>query len=185
MAHVTEEDVVAFQGLPESIDLDGDIVIRRYTVEDLPDVVDALNATLATLRPWMPWAQEPLTLESQSEWLREADEMWEAGTGFGYGVFDTDGKVLGGVGYHVRNGPGVLEIGYWLGSAYEGRGIMTRVASALTAAGRQVPGVTSIHIHCDVANVRSAAIPRRLGSWRRGGRGGERGRPASTGRHPN
>lgn len=156
-------DVVCFTGVPERLELDGGVVVRRYVAADLPALVDAVNRSLETLRPWMPWAQEPTRVETQREWLVETDRHWAEGTGFTYGVFGPDGDVLGGTGYHVRNGPGVLEIGYWLRTDQEGRGLMTRVAGELTRVAGEVPGAARVEIHCDRANARSAAIPRRLG----------------------
>lgn len=155
-------DVVTFHGLPEAVKVSDGITLRRLRRDDVPAVVAAVNATLDTLSPWMEWAQEPATVERQRPWFTESDQAWDAGTGFNYAVLDDD-TLIGGAGFHVRNGPGVLEIGYWLGSAYEGHGIMTRCAAALTRVAARTEGVTRIEIHTDPANVRSAAIPQRLG----------------------
>jgi RimJ/RimL family protein N-acetyltransferase len=157
------EDEVRFFGVPERLTLDDGVVIRRYVEDDIAEQVDVVNADLDHLAPWMPWAQEPATLEGQLAWFRDTDKQWDEGTGFGFGIYAVDGSLVGGVGFHVRNGPGALEIGYWLARAAEGKGLMTRVAAALTAAAASVEGVTRVEIHCDAANVRSAAIPERLG----------------------
>jgi RimJ/RimL family protein N-acetyltransferase len=156
-------DVVTFHGLPETVDVGDGVTLRRIRREDIPAVVAAVNDTLHSLKPWMEWAQEPATVERQLPWFTETDQAWEAGTGFHYLVVDDTGALIGGAGYHVRNGPGVLEIGYWLGSAYEGRGIMTRCAAALTRVAARTDGVERIEIHTDPDNVRSAAIAQRLG----------------------
>lgn len=157
------EDEVRFFGVPPRLELPDGVVVRRYVEADLPMLVDVVNANLEHLAPWMPWAQEPMTIESQTQFFRDTDLQWDEGTNFVYGVFDPSGRVVGGTGYHVRNGPGALEIGYWLAADAVGRGLMTRVAEALTEAAVNVPGVTRVEIHCDAANVRSAAIPERLG----------------------
>ena len=157
------EDEVRFFGVPERLVLDDGVVIRRYVEDDMPQVVDVVNASLDHLAPWMPWAQEPMTLESQLNFFRETDKQWDEGTNFVYGVFDPIGHVVGGTGFHVRNGPGVLEIGYWLARDVEGKGLMTRVVDSLTKAAVTVDGVTRVEIHCDADNTRSAAIPKRLG----------------------
>jgi RimJ/RimL family protein N-acetyltransferase len=175
-------DVVTFHGLPETVNVDGGVTLRRICRDDVPAVVATVNATLDTLAPFMEWAQEPATVERQSEWFAETDQAWEAGTGFHYCVLNDTGTLIGGIGFHVRNGPGVLEIGYWLGSAYEGRGIMTRCAAALTRVAARVEGVARVEIHCDPANVRSSAIPRRLGYRYLEERPAEQLAPAQTGK---
>jgi len=157
------DDTVRFFGVPERLTLDDGVVIRRYVEGDIPEQVEVINANLDHLAPWMPWAQEPVTLHTQLTFFSETEKAWDEGTGFGFGVYTVDGELVGGVGYHVRNGPGALEIGYWLARSAEGKGLMTRVAAALTAAAATVEGVTRVEIHCDAANVRSAAIPQRLG----------------------
>jgi RimJ/RimL family protein N-acetyltransferase len=80
-----------------------------------------------------------------------------------YGIVSPDGTVLGGTGLHDRLGGGGLEIGYWLAPGATGRGLMTRVAGHLTDLALGFDGITRVEIHCDEANGRSAAIPRRLG----------------------
>lgn len=157
------DDTVRFFGVAERLTLDDGVVIRRYVEDDIPEQVDVVNANLAHLAPWMPWAQEPVTVDIQLTWFRESDQQWNDGTNFVYGIYDKGGRLVGGTGYHVRNGPGVLEIGYWLAKDAVGQGLMTRVAEALTKAAASVEGVTRVEIHCDANNVRSAAIPQRLG----------------------
>jgi RimJ/RimL family protein N-acetyltransferase len=156
-------DEVRFFGVPQRLTLDDGFVIRRYDEDDMPAVVDVVNANLEHLSPWMPWAQEPMTLDGQLTFLRETDKQWDEGTNFVYGIFDPTGRVVGGTGFHVRNGAGVLEIGYWLARDAGGKGLVTRVTAALTEAAATVAGVTRVEIHCDADNVRSAAIPKRLG----------------------
>jgi RimJ/RimL family protein N-acetyltransferase len=174
-------DVVTFQGLPETVEVGDGVTLRRIRQDDLPALVAAVNATLDSLKPWMEWAQEPATVERQSGWFTESDAAWDAGTGFNYCVLDDTDTLIGGAGYHVRNGPGVLEIGYWLGSAYEGRGIMTRCAAALTRVAARTEGVERIEIHTDPANVRSAAVAQRLGYQLLDVRPAEALAPAHTG----
>jgi len=112
----------------------------------------------------MPWAQEPVTVEGQLAWWRSTLEPDEDGPrDLPYGIFDADGRIIGGTGFHLRGGPGVVEIGYWLASDVTGRGLMTRVVSALLDAIRRSDRALHVEIKCDVANERSAAVPRRLG----------------------
>ena len=112
----------------------------------------------------MPWAAQPATEEGQRTRIMEVEKRWESGAELVYGVFDPEERaVLGGCSLHNRNGPGVLEIGYWIAAAHTRRGYATELARALTAAALEIPEVARVEIHCDAANIASAAVPRRLG----------------------
>ena len=138
------DDEVRFFGVPERLELDGGVVVRRYVEADIAALVDVINANLEHLAPWMPWAQEPMTMDAQMQFFEDTQKQWDEGSNFVYGVFDQRGRIVGGTGYHVRNGPGALEIGYWLAADAVGQGLMTRVAEALTTAAATVPGVTRV-----------------------------------------
>jgi RimJ/RimL family protein N-acetyltransferase len=143
----------------------------------------AIVASIEELKPWMPWAVEPVLLEAQAAFIESETEAWATGTTMNYGIFAADGAFLGGVGMHDRNGPGALEIGYWLDTRHSGKGVMTRVVEALGARLFELPGIERIEIHCDAANAPSAAVPKRLGY--RLDRYVERANeaPGETGRH--
>ena len=64
---------------------------------------------------------------------------------------------------HRRLTGNALEIGYWIRADLINRGLATEIAAALTKVAFSVNKVDRVEIHCDPANVRSAAIPRKLG----------------------
>jgi RimJ/RimL family protein N-acetyltransferase len=142
----------------------GDLVVRRASTSDVDDLVVAVNESLAHLRPWMPWAQLAATPESIGAFLRDADAAWSEDREFQYSVRHGSRRpILGFFGLHARLGPHALEIGYWLHVDHVGRGTATSVAEALTVMALSLGGVDRVEIRCDAANVRSAAIPARLG----------------------
>jgi RimJ/RimL family protein N-acetyltransferase len=149
---------------PERIAGDG-IVLRRPRAEDGDALAAAIRASLEHLRPWMAWADdEATTPERRRDHLERVDRGWEAGTDFAFLVLDAgETRVVGGSGLHRRIGPGAIEIGYWVHVDHGDRGIATALARALTDAALALPDVDRVEIHCDEANVRSAAVPRRLG----------------------
>jgi RimJ/RimL family protein N-acetyltransferase len=151
--------------LPERIDLGGEdgVHLRRITLDDVPTLHDAIVFSFAELHPWMPWCTEPVKIEEQREFVERGTKSWESAEAFNSGIFDADGTFLGTISLMDRVGPGGLEIGYWLRSDATGKGVMTRAAKMLTELGLGLPGIDRIEIHCDADNLRSAAVPRRLG----------------------
>lgn len=141
----------------------GSITLVRYRGEEAEDLRLAVNESLDHLRPWMPWAAEP-TEQDQADFVRRVSEQWDKGESFSYWIREEEnGQLVGAVGLHPRVGPGAIEIGYWVHVGRVGRGYATAAAEALTTAAFEMSGVRRVEIHCDEANVASAAIPRRLG----------------------
>ena len=147
---------------PERIVLaDLGVVLRRYEESDVDALYSTVEENRDHLRAHMPWADEArreliaFVADAIAQWDRDADRN--------YAIVDESGGYLGGCGLHDRIGAAGREIGYWLAAGATGRGIATAAARALTDVALAVEGVTRVEIHCDEANVRSAAIPQRLG----------------------
>ncbi len=125
-----------------------------------------IDANIEHLLPWMPWAaHEPEPLAEKALRLRELQGHVRAGDEDNiYGIFDAaDREVLGGTGLHPRSGAEAREIGYWISAEHEGKGLISESSAALTRVGFELLGLDRIEIHCDPRNVRSAAVPERLG----------------------
>lgn len=141
------------------------LIVRCWQPTDAALLKAAIDASLDHLRPWMPWAEdEPQDLSAKVERLRSWRGKFDLDRDFVYGIFDPDEKdVLGSSGLHTRVGEGAREIGYWIHVDYINQGLATEVAAALTKVAFEVDGVLRVEIHCDPQNVRSAAVPRKLG----------------------
>jgi RimJ/RimL family protein N-acetyltransferase len=74
-----------------------------------------------------------------------------------------DGALVGTIGLHRRVAEDAIEIGYWIAVGQIRRGYGTVAARAATSLAAALPGIKHVEIHCDEANVASAAIPRKLG----------------------
>ena len=72
----------------------------------------------------------------------------------------------GSTGLMTRMGPGVLEIGYWLHTGHAGRGYATAAARALADLGLAQPGIGSVLIRHDAANVASGRGAEKAGFLR-------------------
>ncbi|MGB4337816.1 MAG: GNAT family protein [Bacillota bacterium] len=140
-------------------------MVRCWNPTDAALLKEAVDSSLDHLRSWMPWAEhEPTELEDKIELLRQWRGKFDLDQDFTYGVFDPDEtRVLGGTGLHTRLGPEALEIGYWIRADSANRRLATEVAAALTRVAFEVHQVDRVEIHCDPANIRSAAIPKKLG----------------------
>lgn len=150
------------------------MVLRCWDPKDAPLLKEAIDASLEHLLPWMPWArEEPQSVEAKMELLRKFRGRFDLDRDWVYGLFTRDERaVVGGAGLHPsasgtpatrRNEASVREIGYWVASAFSGQGFATEAASALVRVGFELERVERIEIHCELDNVRSAAVARKLG----------------------
>jgi RimJ/RimL family protein N-acetyltransferase len=149
------------------------LVLRRWRPEDAALLHPVLDASAEHLRPWVPArvvAPEPLpALQARlGRWAAD----FEAGREWLYGVFPPgEREVLGGVGLYPRGPAGRVpyadadhvEIGYWLRADATGSGRATEAVRAALAVARALPRLRRVEIRCDARNVRSAALPARLG----------------------
>jgi RimJ/RimL family protein N-acetyltransferase len=141
------------------------LLLRCWNASDAPRLKDAIDASLPELQMWVPWAMhEPSPVEALADRLVGFRDRFGSGEDWAFGVFDAgETRVLGGAGLHPRGGTDHLEIGYWIRTDATGQGLATEAAAALCAAAFERPRIARVEIHCDAANHRSAAIPRRLG----------------------
>lgn len=141
------------------------LVIRCWDPSDAPLMKRAIEESFEHLRPWMPWVNsEPEDVETKVERIRTMRGRFDLGQDFIYGIFTEDEReVVGGTGLHTRVGRGALEIGYWIHANHVKRGFATEASAALIKVGFELHQIDRIEIHCDPANVASAAVPRKLG----------------------
>jgi ribosomal-protein-serine acetyltransferase len=117
----------------------------------------------AHLRPWMKWIDKVESLKDSISNVELNIEEWELKTDLHLGIF-RDGVMVGMISLHGIN---YLDhkayIGYWLDEDNVGRGIMTASVRRLIEYGYNELGLNRIEIRAGADNLRSRAIPERLG----------------------
>lgn len=141
------------------------LLIRCWQPQDAPLLNAALHASWDHLAPWMPWARGPRpALEDTVALLRRWRGDYDLDRDFVLGILSPDETaVIGSTGLHTRRGPDVREIGYWIHVDHLNRGYATETTAVLTKVAFEIEGVRRVEIRCLPENVRSAAVPRKLG----------------------
>lgn len=147
---------------PETIDVD-ELVLKRCEPRWVAETTAAVRESLPELKQYMPWATDAYDEESSRVYLETSVKNWAGGTEFNYLIFTKDGELAGAIGMMTRMGPGVLEIGYWMRTAYAGRGYMTAAVKALTGVALTMPGIERVAIRFDASNAASGAVARKTG----------------------
>jgi ribosomal-protein-serine acetyltransferase len=138
------------------------ITLARWRADQADDLVAAVQGSLAHIGAWLPWATDGYGPAEGAEFLSGTAEHWDAGESYEYALLASDGAVMGSCGLMRCEGRGGVEIGYWLGLTYTGRGLMTAATSLLIAEAFR-SGAEYVEIKHDELNTRSGAIPARLG----------------------
>jgi len=139
----------------------GEVTLRRWRETDATTLHQVVQESLEHLRPWMAWVADGYSPAAAAEFVAATADDWANGAAYNYAIY-VQGRLAGAASLMARIGPGGLEIGYWLHPAYLGRGVATRAAGLLAEEAFRA-GMKRVEIVTDVANFRSAAVPRRLG----------------------
>lgn len=122
--------------------------LRRWSLENLDELLAAIEVNFDELHTWMIWAATMPTRNQLYDTvlkdvaLFDNDERWQ------FFIFErTSRELVGAAGLHRRGVPHELEIGYWIRSDRTGRGYATQAVRLLTAAtfnaGPNFPASTS------------------------------------------
>ncbi len=141
------------------LDLGEGAEVRVLEPDDADEVFALVDANRDRLREWMPWVDGTTSPASSRAFIEHA-RATERLDGLGFFV---EGAYAGGIGMRVDALQGEAEIGYWIGSAWEGRGLVTRGCRALIAHAFGELGLHRVSIRVAPDNLRSRAIPERLG----------------------
>jgi len=139
------------------------VELRSVTLSDAPALYAAIDRNRGRLREWLPWIHSSYGFDDLTAFLKERILENAARTSFTTCIW-AGNELCGSIGLHVidaRNRSS--SIGYWLDTAQEKRGIMTRACRAMTSEAFRNYGLHRIEIRCATGNAKSAAIPQRLG----------------------
>ena len=139
-------------------------LLEESDAEELYALVDRNRAYLAE---WMPWAAGQ-TLEGTAAFIQGARRRLAERNGFEMARV-LDDALIGAAGYPaldwVARG---TSLGYWLAEEHQGRGYMIRAVRALVEHAFGDLELHRVEIQAAEGNLRSRAIPERLGFQQEG-----------------
>jgi ribosomal-protein-serine acetyltransferase len=143
-------------------ELSGGCHLRLLEESDAGELFALIDSDRAYLSRWLPWAPGQ-DLEGTLEFVRLTRRQLADNTGLTVAIV-CDGAVAGILGLEPLDWTHrSTSVGYWLGERYQGRGIMTRAVGAAVEHAVSVWKLNRIEIRAARENVRSRAIPQRLG----------------------
>ena len=145
------------------LQLDDELELRLLDEPDAEPLFALVDENRSYLREWLPWLDQNTRVEDTMHFLHTCQIQYENQVCFNTSVRMGE-SIVGIIGFHPidwQNRSAL--IGYWIAKKYQGKGIMTRSCRALTGFAFKSLHLNRIDIRCATGNVKSCAIPKRLG----------------------
>ena len=141
------------------------VLVRPYRESDAQALFEAVAESRDHLRPWLPFADTHQSAEESRDWIIHQVANWLLREDLIVGIWEAaTNRYLGGSGLHPSSWEiRYFEIGYWIRASASGRGYITEAVKLLTDYAFTALAAKRVEIRCDERNVRSAAVPQRLG----------------------
>lgn len=143
--------------------IDEELALKLLEPSDAKRIFELTDRSRDMLREWLPWLDFTTTVDDTTSFIKSGAGQFELGKSLNCAIVYR-GELAGIAGFNeINEAKQTAYIGYWLDREYQGKGIMTRVAAALTNYALMERGLNKVEIRAAVGNDKSRAIPERLG----------------------
>lgn len=147
---------------PEKISGD-QVVLKKLELKMAPIMFKYVDQDRERLEEFLPWVSEVRSVADEEDFIRYTLEQWKDRESFCYGIFDSNEEnYLGNISvFDVRWKHFSCEIGYWIYSKFEGKGLMYKAVRALESRLFAL-GFHRLVIRCNPDNKRSVQLAKKL-----------------------
>ena len=158
---MTVDKIIA---LPVPVLTAGDsTVLQPAELDDAERYLNLVEDNYKQLTKWLRVPKPPATVEDRRKAQANDIANYDGGKGYWW-LIEEDGKLAGTIALHiVESTEKWALVGYWLDTAFTGKGIMTRSLKALIDWSFSELGLNRVEIQASLSNTASTAIPERLG----------------------
>lgn len=139
-----------------------EIILRIIEKTDDEIIFKAIDTNRVFLRKWLPFVNQTQKLKHTASFVKSiVDDVERRQEVYTIWVKEEFAGLIGlkDIDYLNRK----VEIGYWLIEKFTGKGIMSQSVERLTQLIFEEMEMNRIQIKCGVENLKSSAIPKRLG----------------------
>ena len=147
------------------------IILRKYESDFAPLLFEAAYESRGgEFSRWMSWCHENYTIEESENFVKKSIENWKNQKEYDFAIFDSqDSKFVGGVSFNLLNRErGSANLGYWVRTSRQNRGIANAAAILLSKAGFEDLNLNRIEIAVAVENYPSQKAAEKAGATREG-----------------
>ncbi|GKU81739.1 GNAT family N-acetyltransferase [Niallia sp. NCCP-28] len=140
-----------------------DLSLKLVDIRDADAIFSLTNKNRKHLREWLPWLDATTRLEDTQSFIKCCLEGYAENKSMNTAIVWKK-EIVGMAGFNQINWANqTTYIGYWLAEGYQGKGIMTKTAAALTDYALNELKLNKVEIRAAVENKKSRSIPERLG----------------------
>lgn len=137
--------------------------LKMLDLTDVEELFELTDRSRDMLREWLLFVDDVKTVKDTERFIRGAMQQYADNNGLQAGIY-YEGKLAGVIGYHQINKEHKwTSIGYWLGSDFVGKGLVTNSMRAFIDYAFDYLKVHRIEVRVAVGNIRSRTIPKILG----------------------
>ncbi|GEP24823.1 GNAT family N-acetyltransferase [Lentilactobacillus diolivorans] len=137
------------------------IALKLPTQSDAEPLLELIDEDRQYLGKWLPWVKLLVATSDERDFLQDGAEKMAQGN-FWFAVILVDGEVAGMLDLHGFNQTHHrCQIGYWLGSRFQGRGVMTICVAALEKIAFEELNMNRLELMADKHNQKSRSVAER------------------------
>ncbi|MEQ6388375.1 GNAT family protein [Bacillaceae bacterium S4-13-58] len=148
--------------------IDEELSLKLPQNKDATKLFSVIDKNREYLKPWLAWLDGTTSVIDTKNFIKIGQKNYAEQRSMTTLILYR-GEIIGVAGYNEIDWVNkITYLGYWLDSDFQGLGIMTKVARALTTNVFQELGLHKVEIRVAKANQKSRAIPERLGFVKEG-----------------
>ena len=148
--------------------IDKALTLSLLSPQHARPLFELTNSNREFLRPWFPWVEVTIQQKDTEKFIDDQARLYSNKQAIQV-VIEYANSIIGMVDYHeidLENEVG--HIGYWLAEEFNGNGYMTSAVREMLSIGFNDLKLNRIEIQCATNNIKSRAIPERLGFTKEG-----------------
>lgn len=143
--------------------IDENLSLKLIEMNDAKEIFELTDKSRNYLKEWLPWLDFTMKVEDTKDFIQGCIKGYAESKSLNAVILFNE-EIVGIAGYNNINWSNkTAYIGYWLGEDYQGNGIMTKVAKALTSYAFCHLKLNKVEIRAALKNQKSRSIPERLG----------------------
>jgi ribosomal-protein-serine acetyltransferase len=142
------------------VKVDKELYLRKISFNDADEIYALIDANRDYLSKWLPFVEMTKSVKNTMAFIDEVQKSYMHEMVF---TIAYQGKIAGLIGFKdIDRSNRKFEIGYWITSENEGKGLVTRCCRMCIKLAFDNMKMNRVQIKCAVDNVRSVNIPKRL-----------------------